>query len=254
MASANIVGYVQKEQNSGAYSKVACFDGVASSPMNIQDIIPTVPEGEELYTGAFTIMTLTESTETDKNYFYFTAEDAEGVDGVAKAGWFNENMDTRLEGVTFLPGEGFLVVSDFDGASVTFSGSVAQGDTVIELGAGANFCGNNALNDLDIQSITVGAECDEDGNLTWGETEAYTGCFTIMTLTDSTETDKNYFYITAEDAEGIDGVAKAGWFNENMDARLTGEDAVTFAAGEGFLVISDFDTAFVKIPGNPALN
>ena len=221
--------------------------------MDIQDIVPQAPAGEDLYTGAFTIMTLTSGTETDQNYFYLTAEDAALVDGVAKAGWFNEDQDTRLSNVKFTPGEGFLVISDFDDATVTFAGAVAQGDTVMELGAGANFCGNNALRNLDIQSITVGSDCDENGVLSWTSEEAYTGCFTIMTLTPGTETDKNYFYVTAADAEMIDGVAEAGWFNEDQDTRLTGDNAVTFLPGDGFLLVSDFDTAYVKIPGNPAL-
>ena len=125
--SSDIVGYVQKEQQSGAYSKVVCFDGVAAEAIDIQDIIPNPPDGEELYTGAFTIMTLTPGTATDKNYFYLTAEDAEYVDGVAKAGWFNEDQDTRIAGddaVTFESGEGFLVVSDFDTAYVKIPGNV----------------------------------------------------------------------------------------------------------------------------------
>ena len=251
--SANTVGYTVKEQQSGAYSKVACFDGIAVENMDIQDIVPQAPAGEDLYTGAFTIMTLTSDTATDKNYFYFTAEDAAAVDGVAKAGWFNEDMDTRLTDVVFTPGEGFLVVSDFDDATVTFAGAVAQGDTIVELSAGANFCGNNALQALDMQSITVGSDCDESGNLSWTSEEAYTGCFTIMTLTSDTATDKNYFWFTAADAEAVDGIAEAGWFNEDMDTRMTGDNAVSFDAGEGFLLISDFDTAYAKIPGNPAL-
>ena len=104
-----------------------------------------------------------------------------------------------------------------------------------------------------MQSITVGSDCDESGNLSWTSEEAYTGCFTIMTLTSDTATDKNYFWFTAADAEAVDGIAEAGWFNEDMDTRMTGDNAVSFDAGEGFLLISDFDTAYAKIPGNPAL-
>ena len=178
--SSDIVGYVQKEQQSGAYSKVVCFDGVAADPMDIQSIIPVQPDGEELYSGAFQIMTLTAGTETDDTYLYLTAEDAEGVDGVATAGWFNLDMDTRLTGddaVTFAPGEGFLVISDFDDATVTFAGRVAKGDTIVAIGAGANFCGNNALQALDIQSIVVGTECDSEGNITTPAEDLYSGAF-----------------------------------------------------------------------------
>ena len=256
VVSSDVVGYTVKNQAEGAYSKVVCFDGLAVDSVDIQQIVPTVPDGEELYSGAFQIMTLTAGTATDATYLYLTAEDAEGVDGVATAGWFNMDMDTRMSGddaVLFAPGEGFLVVSDFDGATVTFSGKVAQGDTIIQLGAGANFCGNNALASLDIQGIAVGTECDAEGNISTPVDDLYSGAFQIMTLTPGTATDATYLYLTAEDAEGVDGDATAGWFNMDMDTRMSGDDAVAFASGEGFLVISDFDEAYVKIPGNPAL-
>jgi hypothetical protein len=128
LASANVVGYVQKEQLDGAFSRIACFDGVATEAMDIQEIIPAFPEGEELYTGGVQIMTLTAGTETDATYIYMTATDAKEVDGIEKAGWFNMDMDTRLTGakaVTFEPGEGFLVISDFDTSFVKVPGNPA---------------------------------------------------------------------------------------------------------------------------------
>ena len=212
-----------------------------------------MPDNEELYSGAFTLMTLTSGTETDKNYFYLTAEDAYKVDGIEKEGWFNEDMDTRMSGdnaVTFTPGQGFLIISDLDNSRITFTGKVAKGDTIIKLSSGANFCGNNALTKLDIQSIEVGTDCDENGVLSFTTEQLYTGAFTLMTLTSGTETDKNYFYLTAEDAYKVDGIEKEGWFNEDMDMRMSGDNAVVFDSGDGFLVVSDFDVAYVKIPGN----
>ena len=128
LASANVVGYVQKEQLDGAFSRIACFDGVATEAMDIQEIVPAFPEGEELYSGGVQIMTLTAGTATDATYIYMTAEDAAGVDGVAKAGWFNDGMDTRMSGenaVDFESGEGFLVITDFDVAYVKVPGNPA---------------------------------------------------------------------------------------------------------------------------------
>lgn len=253
VVSSEIVGYAQKEQQSGAYSKVACFDGVAAEAMDIQDIVPTQPDGEELYDGAFQIMTQTDDLATDRTYFYLTAETAESIDGVAKTGWFDDGMSYRLVGddaVTFAPGEGFLVLSDFDDATVTFAGKVAKGDTIVPIGSGANFCGNNALQALDIQAIAIGTECDETGNVSTPVDDLYDGAFQIMTFTDDLATDKTYFYLTAETAESIDGLATEGWFDDGMSYRLTGDDAVSFESGEAFIVMSDFDEAYVKIPGN----
>ena len=258
LESANIVGYVQKEQLDGAFSRIACFDGVATDVMDIQQIVPKFPDGEEMYSGGVQIMTLTDSTETEFTYIYMTAADAKEVDGIEKAGWFNDGMDTRLSGdnaVAFDPGEGFLVISDIADTTVTFSGEVAQGDTISEIAAGANFCGNNALKPLDIQAIEIGTICSETGVISTPVDDLYSGAFQIMTLTPSTETDATYLYLTAADAKEVDGIEKAGWFNDGMDTRMTGEEnGVEFSSGEGFLVISDFDTAYIKIPGNIALN
>ena len=155
--------------------------------------------------------------------------------------------------VTFDPGEGFLVISDIPGATVTFAGQVAQGSTISELAAGANYRGNNALISLNLQSIEVGTECSEAGVISTPAEDIYSGAFQIMTLTPDTATDATYIYMTAADAKEVDGVEEAGWFNDGMDTRMSGENAVTFESGEGFLVITDFDVAYVKVPGNPNL-
>lgn len=250
--SSNIVGYTQKEQMSGAYSKCVCFDGIGTSAaMDIQNIIPQMPEGEELYSGCFQIMTLTDATETEATYMYLTAEDAELADGVAAAGWFTDDFATRLTGdnaVVFEPGEGFLVISDLDDATITFAGQVGDADTITPLHAGANFCGNNALAALDIQDVEVGTICTE--GVISNDEDLYSGAFQIMTLTSSTETEATYMYLTAEDAEIADGDATPGWFTDDFATRLTGDNSVAFALGEGFLVMTDFDEAFVKVPGN----
>lgn len=239
-----------KDQPEGAYSKIPCFNGVATEAMPIAEI---KPQGEDIYSGAFQIMTLTPGTGTDKIYMYLTADDAEGVDGIAEPGWFNDQMDTRLvgdESVTFEPGEGFIVLSEIPG-TVTFAGEVAKGDTITELAAGANFVGNNALQPLDIENVIVGTQCDEKGSITSPEEDGlYSGAFQIMTLTPGTGTDKIYMYLLAEDAEGVDGVAEAGWFNDQMDTRLTGDAKVTFPSGEGFLLMNELDFGFIKIAGN----
>lgn len=242
-----------KGQDEGWSSKIACFDGIAVADMDIQQILPKLPEGEELYSGCFQIMTLTPGTATDKTYIYLTAEDAAGVDDIAEPAWFDDGMNYRLTGdnaVFFAPGEGFLVSSDIGGSTVTFAGEVATGATISELGSGWTFKGNNALQALDIQAIKVGTECDQDGNLSTPVDDLYSGAFQIMTLTPGTATDKTYIYLTAGDAEGVDGDASEGWFDDGMNYRLTGDNAVSFEVGDGFLVSSDYDSAFIKIPGN----
>ena len=219
----------------------AAFDAIGGAAINIQDIVPVVGEEEELYTGGFTIMTMTDGGETDQNYSYYTAEDA--PDGAAKAGWFDGN-GVRVNKV-FQPGEGFVTVSDYEFGKIQSAGSVPTENTILAVGTGVNTCGNTTSADLSIQKIEVGVDVDENGELlafnSETEEELYTGGFTVMTLTDGGETDANYSYYTAEDAP--DGVSKAGWF-DGAGVRVN----LTFGAGTGFIIVSDYEGGYIALP------
>lgn len=239
--SVNTVGYMETAKGTGVDMGAAAFNGLSGAAINIQDIIPVVGEEEELYTGGFTIMTMTDGGETDETYSYYTAEDA--PDGLGVAGWYD------LSGVratkTFLPGEGFVTSSDYDAGKLQTAGEVAVENIVFTLGTGINSCGNTTSAPVGIQSIGVGVGVDENGNLlsvneTSGE-EIYTGGITIMTLTDGGETDETYSFYTAEDAP--DGLGDAGWYD------LSGVRAtVSFGAGVGFIVSSDYQGGCIELP------
>jgi len=253
LESANIVGYTQNALGDVANSQIVCFDGItAGGEIDIQSIVPKVADPTTpLESYQASIMTLTPGMETEAIYFYLTAADA--PDGLG-AGWFDENGAIRMTGedaVTFDPGVGFVAINDYgEGLSFTYAGQVAEGATIVELGDVANSCGNNSLSTINIQDIQVGLDVDGEGNLvlTDGVDTIESYQVSIMTLTPGMETAAIYFYLTAADAP--DGLG-AGWFDENGAIRLTGDDAVTFDAGVGFIVINDFGTgAKVKIPGN----
>ena len=235
--SANIVGYLQSDKGQGVDMGSAAFDSVGGAAVNVQDIIPIVGAGEELYTGGFNIMTMTDGGETDETYSYYTAGDA--PDGVA--GWFDGN-GTRVT-KTFLPGEGFVTVSDYETGKLQTSGQVAEGVTIFTLGTGVNTCGNTTSAAVSIEDFTVGVGVDAEGNILTvnpdNSEELYTGGLVIMTLTDGGETDQSYSYYTAGDAP--DGVA--GWFDGD-GVRVT----VSFPAGTGFIVVSDYTEGCIALP------
>ena len=235
--SANTVGYLQSAKVTGVDMGSAAFDAIGGAAVNIQDIVPVVGEEEELYTGGFVIMTMTDGGETDESYSYYTAEDA--PDGVA--GWFDGTGARSTK--TFQPGEGFVTSSDYETGKLQTSGIVATDDSVFALGTGINSCGNTTSATLSIEALKVGVAIDEEGNLLSvnedTEEEIYTGGLVIMTLTDGGETDASYSYFTAEDAP--DGVA--GWFDGAGD-----RVSVSFDAGVGFIVSSDYAESYIKLP------
>ena len=189
--------------------------------------------GEGLATGAMQIMTLTSALETEATYIWVTDEDAAEYDMEA-AGWFNPDEWAQAE-KTFGDGDGMVVSSDLDDnvGSVTFSGEVIFGATVIPLGTSANMCGNMTPVDLDVQSIAAAGE------------GLATGAMQIMTLTSALETEATYIWITEEDAAEYDMEA-AGWFNPDEWAQAE----KTFAPGEGFVASSDLedDVGSITIP------
>ena len=255
VASRNVVGYVQNALGDTANSQIVCFEGIGSvKEIDIQSIIPVVPDdADPLEAWQASIMVLTPGMETFATYIYFPAADA--ADGLG-AGWFLDDGETRLTGenaVTFDPGIGFTAINDYgEGLQFTYSGQVATEATVVELGETANACGNNTLFPINIQDITVGIAQDQNGDLVvednnGNKLEGWQ--ISIMTLTSGMETDATYIYFPAEEA--ADGLG-AGWFLDDGETRLTDENAVTFAPGEGFFVINDYgEGAMVKIPANP---
>ena len=235
--SSSVVGYMQSDKGQGVDMGAPAFDAVGGSAVNIQDIVPVLGSTEEeLYTGGFVIMTMTDGGETDESFAYYTAEDA--PDGVA--GWF-DGAGNRSE-KTFAPGEGFVTSSDYETGKLQTSGQVADAITIFQLGTGVNSCGNTTSGSVSVQAINVGVGVDAEGNLlstNAAEEELYTGGLVIMTLTDGGETDESYSYYTADDAP--DG--SAGWFDGAGDRVVK-----TFDAGVGFIVSSDYEESYISLP------
>ena len=101
------------------------------------------------------------------------------------------------------------------------------------------FEGIGATGEIDIQSIIPVVPADADPLEAWQAS--------IMVLTPGMETFATYIYFPAADSP--DG--EAGWFLDDGETRLTGEDAVTFDPGVGFFVINDYgEGAMVKLPAN----
>ena len=241
LASANVVGYAKDQLAGNANLRAAQFNMVSAEGMDIQTIMPSIPEGEEFYSGCIQIQLCTSGMGTEATYMYLTAEDS--PDG--EAGWYDEVWENRIE-KTFAQGEGFVAVSDYDTGFVTTAGEVISGAQVVPLAGNANLCGNNRPTELDIQDIIPGLVYDEEtGALSKGE-DFYSGCVQIQLCTSGMGTEATYMYLTAEDSP--DG--EEGWYDEVWENRIE----KTFNAGEGFVAVSDYDEAFISLPAIPGIN
>ena len=182
-------------------------------------------------------MTLTDGGATDATYTFNIAADAPDGGG---DGWFDDMGERATK--TFLPGEGFVLSSDYENGTLTTA--VANEDTVFALQTGINSCGNTTAGQIGIDQLTVGVAVDANGNLLTtnddtGE-EIYTGGVVVMTLTDGGATDATYTFNLAADAPDGGG---DGWFDD-MGERST----EPFAAGEGFIISSDYAESYIKLP------
>ena len=119
--TSEIVGYDTNGLGNNANLRAAEFDMVGTEGMDIQKIKPAAGGGDEFYSGGIQIQTITSGMGTEATYAYLTAEDAYEVDGVAEAGWFDEDWTERASRA-FAAGDGFVAVSDMDTAYIKLPG------------------------------------------------------------------------------------------------------------------------------------
>ena len=105
LASANIVGYQNKDVRQNLSVQLPTFENVANEGIDIQSIIPVAAEGDELESGDFVIQIYNEIGAQTASYAWVLGADIE--DGYAD-GWYEEDWETMVE-KTFAPGEGFNV-------------------------------------------------------------------------------------------------------------------------------------------------
>ena len=230
LESANIVGYQNKVLGKSANLAIPSFAPIAAEGTDVQSLKAS---GEGLASGAIQLMTLTSGLETEATYQWILEEEAGDYDMEA-AGWFNPDEWSQAE-KSFGDGEGFVVLSDLedDVGSVTFSGEVIVGSTVVPLGKSANMCGNMTAKYVDVQTIAASGE------------GLASGAIQLMTLTSGLETEATYQWILEEEAGDYD-METAGWFNPDEWAQAE----KMFAPGEGFVALSDLedDVGSITIP------
>ena len=208
-----MVGY-QKSDAPQAYSLfVPSFEGIGTTTYSIQDLKPIVPDGGTLSGAVFDLQTLDEFGGMSEQFVYMTTED-----GVAKDGWYNDDMET-FASKTFSRAEGFMFNnSTGDDAGLLFAGEVNTNEVTVVAEQAYSLKGNLRPYSVSIQNLVP--VVPKGGSVSGA-------VFDLQTLDEFGGMSEQFVYMTTED-----GVDKDGWYNDDMETFAT----KVFEPSEGFML------------------
>jgi len=202
----------------------AAFKAVGGNPYDIQEFKPVPPAGVKgIEPGAFFIYEL-EDGAASESYVYLP--DGEGPEG---AGWYAECAVTRAKR-TFLPGEGFVFYSNYNGDSGVLQSVVkaADDDIVTPAAYGYKAMCNPFSVELPLNGATGPMVVPVPPA---GTEEIEPGAFFIYEIDGGAVSD-SYVYLPESEAP-----AGAGWYAEGAESLTTRKLGV----GEGFAFYSNYD-------------
>ena len=224
--SANIVGYQNKEVRQYLSVQLATFEDVGAEGVDIQNIKPVAPDGEDISSGDFTIQVYGATGAIQTQYMYVLGED---IDEGYEDGWYEEDWETPVV-KTFDAGEAFSLYMAVNGASLQYAGQVNGEEISVPVRKYLSAQGNLRPTSVDIQDILPVVE---DGELESGD-------FTIQIYGSTGAIITQYMYVLGED---IDEGYEDAWYEEDWETPVV----KTFAAGEGFNVYSA-KVGYLKFP------
>ena len=210
------MGYQNKDVRQYLSVQLATFDDIGTDGMDIQNIKPVAPDGEDIASGDFTIQIYNNLGRITASYSYVLGED---IDDGYPDGWYEEDWETLVV-KTFDPGEAFNVYMSVDGASLLYAGQVNGEAISVPVRQYLSAQGNLRPTTVDIQDIIPVVEDGDD---------LASGDFTIQIYNNLGRITASYSYVLGED---IDDGYPDGWYEEDWETLVV----KTFAAGEGFNV------------------
>ena len=225
--SANIVGYQNKEVRQYLSVQLATFEDVGAEGVDIQNIKPVAPDGEDISSGDFTIQIYGATGAQTASYAWVLGED---IDDGYPDGWYEEDWETLVV-KTFDAGEAFNLSMAVAGASLQYAGQVNGEEISVPVRKYLSAQGNLRPAPVDIQDILPIVEA--------GDT-LESGDFTIQIYGPTGAQTASYAYVLGADID--DGYAD-GWYEEDWETLVV----KTFAAGEGFNV-SAAKAGYLKFP------
>ena len=226
-ANSSVVGYQNKDVRKNLSVQLATFDDIGTAGMDIQNIKPVPPDGEDLASGDFVIQIYGDTGAIQTSYMYVLGED---IDDGYPDGWYEEDWETIVD-KTFATGEAFNLSMAVEGASLQYAGQVNGEETLVPVRKNLSAQGNIRPTSVDIQDIIPVV----------GESDTLeSGDFVIQIYGDTGAIQTSYMYVLGED---IDDGYPDGWYEEDWETLVV----KTFAAGEGFNV-SAAKAGYLKFP------
>ena len=177
------------------------------------------------------------------DYHYITCISGSGA--VPQKGWYEGGTNLVASPVLLNDGEGVIILTTKSDAAILMNGEV---DLVCKntVPNGWSFSGNSTPKEFKLTDISViknsGAEYSASG---MGSIKA--NGFTIRKISSAGAYLDAYHYITCVSGSGA--VAEKGWYkNGNVLVTSESEDNLTFAPGEGFIVLTTKSDAMLVLP------
>ena len=169
-------------------------------------------------------------------YVYVSAAQALEFGDASYQGWYNGDMDTAMDEVSFDLGQAFLGNFGTKAVKPTYAGQVDTGSTEIDCtGKQYVMFGNPIPKTIKLGTITLdGGNCTED-------------MVQVLESTKASVSD-TFVYVSAAQALDFGDASYQGWYNGDMD---TSKDDVDVGVGAAFL--GNFGTKAVKITFPSAL-
>ena len=242
--SSNVVGY----QNKGAAAGDRAMRVVSTFlPINGTAGDLTLGDIKQIGTvGDFTLTTYGNNVNSLNEYWYFDADVASEMS--IDEGWYVltdddgetvPDFDAGVQNDESLPrGQGCVVVSVSDDATYTSAGAVDSIEREFYIAAGDRKMTGNILP----KAITLG-QIKQIGTV---------GDFTLTTYGNNVNSLNEYWYFDADVASEMS--IDEGWYvlmdddGETVPDFEAGVQNVSFGAGEGFVVVSVSDDAFLRFP------
>ena len=236
--SANIVGYQNINIPSGYTIATATFKGVASEGFKLSQIQPLHQDGNEFGTsgsrrcnGVIVVNKINAEGNYTKAYSYFTL--------ASKLGWYDDD-GVKVEGendVELLNGEALLVNNGYKDQPVLFR-VAGEVDLVClnNIPAGYALYGNSTPSTIKLSEIVM---LHQDGEpFGTSGSRRCNGVIVINKISaEGNYTDAYSFFTLA---------SKSGWYKDD-GTKVEGDNEVTFAPGEAFLINNGYKDQPVKI-------
>ena len=232
--SANIVGYNTQDKSGSQYVSMspAFITAGSEGTFKLSDI---VLDGGDATGDNIQVLEPAAAT-VSATYVYVSAAQAAEWGDASYQGWYNTDMDTSMDDVTFPVGTAFLGNFGTKTVRPTYAGQVVDGAVEMDCTGKQYVMFGNPVP----RAITLGEIVMDGGDATGDNVQ-------VLDPADATVS-QTYVYVSAAQAAEWGDASYQGWYNTDMDTSM---NDVEVGIGDAFL--GNFGTKSIKITFPTAL-